>query len=209
MQGLLGRKIGMTSVFGAEGQQIPVTVIELGPCVVLQCKTRATDGYDAFKVGFGEAKESRVIKPVLGQFKAAGTTPRKHLQEFAGDEGDAFKVGDVVSASIFEGTKFVDISGVTKGRGFQGVVRRYRMSGGPLTHGGHSKRRIGSIGCRTFPGRVQRGKRMPGHLGNVAATHQNLQVVQVRSGENLLLVKGSVPGAVGGVLVVRKAIKRR
>jgi large subunit ribosomal protein L3 len=208
MQGLLGKKIGMTRVFGSEGEQVPVTVLEVGPCVVLQRKTKASDGYEAVKVGFGEQKESRLPKPLLGQFKAVSVPPRGHLHEFAVDAGDEFKVGDVISAAIFEGAGYVDVTGVTKGRGFQGVVRRYRMSGGPMTHGGHSKRRIGSIGCREFPGRVHKGKRMPGHMGHVQVTSQNLQVVQVRTAENLLLVRGAVPGAAGAIVVVRKALKK-
>jgi len=166
MQGLLGKKIGMTRVFASGGEQIPVTVLEVGPCVVVQRKTRARDGYEAFKVG------------------------------------------DIVSAAIFQPGTYVDVTAITKGRGFQGVVRRHGMGGGPMSHGGHSKRRVGSIGCRTFPGNVHKGKRMPGHMGHVQVTHQNLEVVQVRAGENLVLVKGAVPGPAGGVVVVSKALKR-
>jgi len=198
----------MTAVFGPEGQQIPVTVIEVGPCVVLQRKTREQDGYEAFKLGFGVQKLSRLTKPWIGQFKAAGTAPQQFMQEFAVESGDTCKAGDTLTAAIFEGVGFVDVTGVTKGRGFAGVVRRYRMSGGPLTHGGHSKRRVGSIGCRTSPGAVHKGKRMPGHMGNVRVTQQNLKVVQVRVAENLLLVGGAIPGPAGGVVVVRKALKK-
>jgi large subunit ribosomal protein L3 len=208
MNGMLGKKIGMTRVFGDEGQQIPVTVIEIGPCVVVQRKTKDQDGYDAFKLGFGAQKESRVTKPLLGQFKKAGITSPRYVHEFTADSGDEYKVGDQVSASFFEGVLFVDVAGVTKGRGFQGVVRRHNMSGGPITHGGHSKRRVGSIGCREFPGRVHKGKRMPGHMGHVHVTQQNLKVVQVRSAENLLLVRGAVPGPSGEVVVVKKAVKK-
>lgn len=208
MQGILGRKIGMTRVFGEEGRQIPVTVIEVGPCVVVQRKTKERDGYEALQVGFGGDKESRVAKPQLGQFKAAGVTPQRHIAEFALDSGDAFKAGDAVTAAVLEGAAYVDVSGVTKGRGFQGVVRRHGMGGGPITHGGHSKRRIGSIGCRSFPGRVHKGKRMPGHMGNVNVTIQNLKVVQLRAAENLILVGGAVPGPVGAVVAVRKALKK-
>jgi len=208
MQGILGRKIGMTRVFGTEGRQIPVTVIEVGPCVVIQRKTKANDGYEALKVGFGGDKESRVAKPLMGQFKAAGVPPQRHLHEFAVDGADPLKAGDTVTAAVLEGAAFVDVSGMTKGRGFQGVVKRHRMSGGPMTHGGHSKRRIGSIGCRSYPGRVHKGKRMPGHMGHVNITAQNLEVVQLRATENLILVGGAVPGPAGSIVVVNKALKK-
>ncbi|MEI6563329.1 MAG: 50S ribosomal protein L3 [bacterium] len=208
MQGILGKKIGMTRVFGEEGQQTPVTVIEVGPCVVVQRKTKSCDGYDALKLGFVEAKASRVNKPHGGQFKAAKVTPKHFLREFDVDLVDELKAGDTVTASVLEGALYVDVVGVTKGRGFQGVVRRHRMAGGPMTHGGHSKRRVGSIGCRSYPGRVHKGKRMPGHMGNVQITMQNLKVVQLRAGENLILVKGAVPGPAGALVEVRKALKK-
>jgi large subunit ribosomal protein L3 len=208
MQGMLGKKIGMTMVFGDEGRQVPVTVLEVGPCVVLQRKTKDRDGYEALKVGFGDQKALRLTKPAQGQFKISGASPKRFLHEFAVEAGDEFKVGDVISASIFEGAAFVDVTGITKGRGFQGVVRRHGMAGGPMTHGGHSKRRIGSIGCRSFPGRVHKNKRMPGHMGHVRVTQQNLKVVQVRTAENLLLVRGAVPGPSGAIVVVRKALKK-
>lgn len=198
----------MTRVFGEEGQQVPVTVIEIGPCVVVQRKTKAVDGYEALKIGFVADKESRVSKPLLGQFKAAGVAPQRYLHEFSAEAAEALKAGDAVTAGVLEGAAYVDISGTTKGRGFQGVVRRHGMGGGPITHGGHSKRRIGSIGCRSFPGRVHKGKRMPGHMGNVSITVQNLKVVQLRTAENLLLVNGAVPGPVGAIVVVKKALKK-
>ncbi len=208
MQGILGKKIGMTRVFGDEGQQTPVTVIEVGPCVVVQRKTKSCDGYDALKIGYDDVKASRANKPHNGQFAVAKITPKRFLREFAVPANDESKVGDMITASILEGANFVDIIGVTKGRGFQGVVRRHGMAGGPMTHGGHSKRRVGSIGCRSYPGRVHKGKRMPGHMGNVQVTTQNLKVVQLRAGENLLLVKGAVPGPAGAMVEVRKALKK-
>ena len=207
MQGLLGRKLGMTRVFDDAGRQVPVTAIEIGPCVVLQRKTKASDGYDAVQVGFGEQKEQRLGKPLQGLFKKAGVTPKRHLQEFPVEAGEDPKVGEIVTASIFEKTTFVDVRGLTKGRGFQGVVKRYRMSGGPMTHGGHSKRRPGSIGNRTTPARVHKGKRMPGRMGGVTITQRNLKIVALRKDENVLLVEGAVPGANGGILVVRRALK--
>jgi large subunit ribosomal protein L3 len=208
MQGILGRKIGMTRVFGAEGRQTPVTVIEVGPCVVVQRKTKSQDGYDALKLGFVEVKASRASKPHAGQFKAANTTPKRFLREFAVGSDEALKTGDAVTASVLDGVEYVDVIGVTKGQGFAGVVRRFRMAGGPMTHGGHSKRRIGSIGCRSYPGRVHKGKHMPGHMGNVQVTTQNLKVVQLRAGENLLLVNGAVPGPAGALVEIRKALKK-
>lgn len=208
MQGILGKKIGMTRVFSDEGRQVPVTVIEVGPCVVVQRKTKAQDGYDALKVGFVEMKPSRACKPHAGQFKAANIAPQQFLLEFDLDKGEDFKAGDAITAAMLEGVSYVDISGVTKGRGFQGVVKRHGMAGGPMTHGGHSKRRVGSIGCRSYPGRVHKGKRMPGHMGNVNVTTQNLKVVQLRATENLLLVCGAIPGPTGAMVVVRKALKK-
>lgn len=208
MQGLLGKKIGMTRVFDADGQQVPVTVLEVGPCVVVQCKNRDRDGYAAVQVGFLPQKESRADQPRVGHFKKAGCAPLQHLHEFAADAGEDVKVGDQLTAAMFEGTEFVDISGMTRGKGFQGVMRRHGMSGGPITHGGHSKRRIGSIGCRSYPGRVHKNKRMPGHHGNTRITLQNLKVVQVRGSDNLLLVRGAVPGPKGAVVVISRSIKK-
>lgn len=208
MQGLLGKKIGMTRVFNADGQQVPVTVLEVGPCVVVQCKSMDRDGYAAVQVGFEDQKESRVDKPRLGHFKKAECTPMRHLHEFEMESGEAIKIGDRLTAEMFEGTEFVDITGLTKGKGFQGVVRRYGMSGGPITHGGHSKRRVGSIGCRSYPGRVHKNKRMPGHQGNVQITQQNIKIVQVRGADNLLLVRGAVPGPNGAVVAIRRSIKK-
>jgi len=208
MQGILGKKIGMTRVFGEEGRQTPVTVIEVGPCVVVQRKTKSQDGYEALKLGFVDVKASRANKAQLGQFKAINSTPKRFMREFAVDASEALKAGDTVTATVLDGAAYVDIIGVTKGRGFAGVVRRHRMAGGPMTHGGHSKRRIGSIGCRSFPGRIHKGKRMPGHMGNVQVTTQNLKVVQLRAGENLLLVNGAVPGPAGALVEIRKALKK-
>ncbi len=208
MQGLIGKKIGMARVFGEEGRQVPVTVLEVGPCVVVQRKTKATDGYDAFQVGYEPLDQGRARRPQVGHFKKAGAQACRHLHEFAVEEGDAYEVNQPVTVALFEGVTHVDVTGMTKGRGFQGVMRRHGMAGGPVTHGGHSKRRIGSIGCRSFPGRIHKNKRMPGHMGHVKVTQQNLKVVQVRPAENLLLVQGAVPGPAGSVLVVRKARKK-
>ena len=208
MEGLIGRKIGMTQVYDDQGRRIAVTVIEAGPCPVVQVKTPDTDGYRAVQLGFDEQKPSRLAKAQVKHFEKAGVKPCKVTKEFALDDGEEVKTGEAVTVSMFDGVKYVDVSGITKGRGFAGVVRRYRMAGGPMTHGGHSKRRVGSIGARDLPGWVEKGKRMPGHMGAVNRKARNLAVVQVRGEENLLLVAGAVPGAKGCVVIIRKALKK-
>lgn len=208
MTGLIGQKIGMTRVYGEDGRQLPVTVLEMGPCVVVQRKTQKTDGYEAVQLGVTERKESRANKAEAGRFKKAGVTPRRYLQEFRVAPGDEMKPGDVITAAVFKDVKYVDVTGVTKGRGFQGVVKRHGMAGGPAAHGSTSKRRVGSVGCRELPGRIHKNKRMPGHMGNVTVTMQSLRVVQVVPEENLVLVLGAVPGPTGGLVSVAKAVKR-
>lgn len=208
MQGLIGKKIGMTSVFNGEGRQVPVTVLECGPCVVVQRKEPARDGYAALQVAYQDTAEKKLSRPALGVFRKTGIAPKKYRREFRADPGESLKIGDVVTVKLFEGVSHVDVSGRTKGKGFQGVVRRHGMSGGPMTHGGHSKRRVGSVGCRELPGRIHKGKRMPGHMGHVNVTTQNLAVVQVRPEENALLVCGAVPGPRGAIVTVRKSFKK-
>lgn len=209
MQGLIGKKLGMTSVYDGSGRRVGVTVIEAGPCVVTQLKTSEKDGYRAAQLGFGEQKESRVTQPLRGHFKKAGVTCRRTLVEFALDPGEDVKLGDVVGGTMFADIPYVDVISMTKGKGFQGVVRRHGMGGGPITHGGHSKRRIGSVGQNSYPARVNKGHRMPGHMGNVQVTQQNLRVIEVRPEENLLLINGAVPGPTGSILLVRKSIKKK
>ena len=208
MQGLIGRKVGMTQVYDAAGHRVAVTVIEAGPCAVVQLKTRDKDGYNAVQLGFDEVKPNRVKKPQAGHYGKAGVTPRRVCRELRLDDGDAVKAGDSIDVSIFEGVKYVDVVGTTKGRGFQGVVKRHNMAGGRMTHGGHSKRRVGSIGQCSYPARVAKGQRMPGQMGNTRVTQQNLKVVGVRGDENLLLLRGAVPGPNGGIVVVKKALKK-
>ena len=208
MEGIIGRKIGMTQVYDDKGRRVTVTVIQAGPCPVVQVKTPATDGYSAAQLGFDEQKPSRLPKAEVKHFEKAGVKPCKLTKEFALDADEAVKAGDLVTVNIFDGVKFVDVSGVTKGRGFAGVVRRYGMRGGPMTHGGHSKRRVGSIGARDLPGWVDKGKRMPGHKGDVNRKVRNLLIVQVRPEDNLLLVEGSIPGAKGGYVFICKALKK-
>jgi large subunit ribosomal protein L3 len=208
MEGLIGRKIGMTQVYDEKGRRVTVTVIQAGPCPVVQVKTPETDGYSAAQLGFDEQKPSRLPKAEVKHFEKAGVKPCKLTKEFAIDADEAVKAGDLVTVNIFDGVKLVDVSGITKGRGFAGVVRRYSMRGGPMTHGGHSKRRVGSIGARDLPGWVDKGKRMPGHKGDVNRKVRNLLIVQVRPEDNLLLVEGSIPGAKGGYVFICKALKK-
>lgn len=208
MQGMLGKKIGMTRVFDDQGRQIPVTAIACGPCVVLQKKTKENDGYEAVQLAFGDTKESRLSQPDVGRFKKLNLTPKRHRAEFSVAAGEALKDGDELTVALFEGVSYVDIEGVSKGKGFQGVMRRHHMAGGTMTHGGHSKRRIGSIGCRELPGNIHKGKRMPGHMGHTHVTQQNLQVIQVRKEDNVLLVRGSIPGPAGAVVMIKKSLKK-
>lgn len=209
MQALIGRKLGMAQVFDGEGNRVAVTVIEAGPCVVVQRKTKAIDGYEAVQLGFLAQKAHRVTKAALGRFKKAGADPQRILREFKVEEGSELKPGDQVNTSVFEGVAYVDVVGTSKGRGFQGPVKRHRMAGGRMTHGGHSKRRIGAIGQCSFPANVSKGKRMPGQMGNVRVTQQSLRIVDLRNDDNLMLVQGAVPGPTGGILVVRKALKKK
>ena len=208
MEGLIGKKIGMTQVYDAEGKRTCVTVIECGPCPVVQLKTLEKDGYVAAQVAFGAQKASRLAKAQQKHFEKAGVETMKVLKEFALEDGDKeLKVGDKVTVSNFEGVKYVDVTGVTKGKGFAGVIKRYGFAGGNMTHGGHSKRRTGGLAARDLPGWIEKGKKMPGHMGDVNRKAMNLEVVAVRAEDNALLVKGSVPGARNGIVIVRKSLK--
>ena len=209
MKSLLGKKLGMTQIFDEEGKLIPVTVIEAGPCSVVQRKTVATDGYEAVQLGFGAQKPERVAKPLAGHFKKAGVGTLRELREVRVEAGDEAKAGDTLTASVFEGVNFVDVLGVTKGKGFQGVMKRHNFGGGRATHGSHFHRTTGSIGMKEKPARVFKGKKMAGQMGNTEITVQSLKVIQVRAAENLILVKGAVPGANGTTVVVREALKRK
>jgi large subunit ribosomal protein L3 len=209
MKSLIGKKLGMTQIFDEEGKLIPVTVIEAGPCSVVQRKTVATDGYEAVQLGYGVQKPERVAKPLAGHFKKAGVGTLRELREVRVEAGDEAKAGDTLTASVFEGVNFVDISGVTKGKGFQGVMKRHNFGGGRATHGSHFHRTTGSIGMKEKPGRVFKGKKMAGQMGSTDVTVQSLKVIQVRAAENLILVKGAVPGANGTTVVVREALKRK
>ncbi len=208
MDGLIGRKMGMTQVWDSQGRFIPVTVLEVGPCPVVQVKQQAREGYAAVQVGYLPQKPQRLTKALRARYEKAGVPPCRELREFALDAGESVKVGDAMNVGVFEGVKLVDVTAICKGRGFAGAVRRFGMAGGPHGHGGHSKRRIGSIGERNLPGWVRKGKPMPGHMGAVRVTTRNLAVVQLRPEDNVLLVRGAVPGATGGLVIVRKALKK-
>ncbi|MBU0678133.1 MAG: 50S ribosomal protein L3 [Verrucomicrobia bacterium] len=208
MNGLIGKKLGMTQIFDDQGNQVPVTAIETGPCVVVQVKTTGRDGYDSVQLGFIEQKEQRLTKAVAGHFKKAGAAAKKVLREFRADADEEFEPGQQLDVGLFEGVSHVDVVATSKGSGFQGVVRRHGMSGGRASHGSHMHRRTGSIGQCEFPARVFKGKRMPGQYGNVRVTTQNLKVVRVIPEDNVLLVRGAVPGPVGGIVTVCKAIKK-
>jgi large subunit ribosomal protein L3 len=206
--GLLGKKLGHARVYDAKGAITPVTVVLVGPNRVLQCKTQASDGYNSVQLGFDDQKEHRVTKPLLGHIKKFNGVAVKRIKEFR-DFTKEVKPGDVVGATLFAPGDYVDAIGVTKGRGFEGVVGRHSFRGGDSTHGAKGwHRRSGAIGQRLFPGTVMRGMRMPGHMGQVQRTTQNLEVIQVREAENLLLIRGSIPGSEGDYVVIRESKKR-
>jgi large subunit ribosomal protein L3 len=209
MNGLIGKKIGMTQVFGADGTVVPVTVIQTGPCVVVQKKETSKDGYNALQIGFGSRKAQRVNKPEQGHFAKAGKGAFEVLREFRTDKVGEYELGqEIKAADLFKSGDRVDVAGISKGHGFSGVIKRWSFAGFPGSHGTHEYfRHGGSIGNRSYPGRVFKGKRMAGHWGDERISIQNLEVVEVRADNNLLLVKGSVPGAERGVLLIRQAAK--
>ena len=204
---IIGKKIGMTQIFDEKGKVIPVTAIEAGPCVVAQVKNVETDGYEAIQLGFGEVKESKVNRPIKGHFAKSKLTPKKHLREFRADSVEGVKVGDELKADTFAAGDKVDIQGISKGKGFQGVIKRHGQSRGPMGHGSMYHRRPGSMGPTSTPGRVFKGKKLPGHMGRNTITIQNLEVVKVDLDKNVILVKGSVPGANGSILKIKSSIK--
>src|ERR1700733_12365600 len=207
MLGLLGKKLGQTSVYNAQGIIVPVTIVLVGSNRVLQTKTQASDGYNAVQLGFDDQKEHRMTKGLLGHFKKHGATPTKRVREFR-DFTLPVKPGDVIGANIFAQGDFVDAIGITKGRGFEGVMKRHGFRGGDASHGAKGwRRRSGAIGQRLFPGTVMRGMKMPGHMGQVRRTAQNLQIIQVREAENLLLIKGAIPGSNDDYVIIREAKK--
>ena len=204
MPGLIGKKIGMTSVFGADGKNLPCTVIEAGPCVVTQLRTVKKDGYAAVQLAYDEISEKHASAPLQGHFKKAGTTPKRKLVEFKADFAGELKLGDVVSLEVFENVPYVDVVGTSRGKGFQGVVKRHGFAGvGGQTHGQHNRlRHPGSMGASSWPSRVFPGMRMAGHMGNERVKVENLQVLKLIPESNLIVVKGSVPGAKGSYVIV-------
>ncbi len=207
--GILGKKLGMTQIFQEDGKLIPVTVIEAGPCPVLQVKDESTDGYRAVQIGFGQTKENRTTKPLLGHFKKAKAGPVKFIKEIRLDPEQKYEAGQKIEVDIFQIGNFVDISSISKGKGFQGGVKRWHWKGGPKSHGSMQHRRAGSIGASSDPSRVFKGKHMPGRMGGKKVTVQNLQVVKVDKENSLLLVKGHVSGADGQFLVIKLAKKKK
>jgi large subunit ribosomal protein L3 len=206
---ILGTKLGMTQIFADDGTVVPVTVVEAGPCTVVQKKTVETDGYDAIKVGFGQVKEARVVKPEKGQFAKAGVETRKYLRELKLDDISSCEVGQEIKADVFAKGDIVDVYGVSKGKGFAGPIKRHNQHRGPMSHGSGYHRGVGSMGAHSDPSRVFKGKKLPGHMGSERVTVQNLEIVRVDVERNVLLVKGAVPGSKGTLLVIRNAIKQQ
>lgn len=204
---ILGTKVGMTQMFREDGTMIPVTVVLAGPCPVVQKKTNEHDGYEAIQVAFKPIREKLVTKPMMGHFKKAGVAAHRYTKEFKLDDTAAYEVGQVITAGAFEPGDMVDITGTSKGKGFQGNIKRWNQSRGRKTHGSHSYRVAGSMGACTYPGEVFKTKHLPGHMGHERVTVQNLEVVRVDAERNLLLVRGAIPGAKGGLVTVRETVK--
>ena len=206
MKGILGKKIGMTQIFTEHGEVIPVTVVEAGPVVVTQIKTTENDGYTAIQVGFQDAKEKSLNKPQKGHLAAANTL-KKHLKEFRVDSVEEYTVGQEIKADLFAAGELIDVTGISKGKGFQGPIKRHGQSRGPETHGSRYHRRPGSMGACSYPGRVFKNKKLAGHMGSVKVTVQNLEVVRVDADKNFILVKDAIPGAKGSVVTLKEAVK--
>lgn len=204
---ILGKKLGMTQIFNEDGTMIPVTVIEAGPCVVVQKKTVETDGYEAIQVGFEDKAERKMNKPLKGHFDKAKVAYKRNLREFRLDDISSYNIGDVIKSDIFAAGEMVDVTGTSKGHGYAGTVKRWGTHRGPMSHGSGYHRGVGSMGACSDPSRVYKGKKLPGHYGNVKKTIQNLFVAKVDGERNLILVKGGVPGPKGGLLIVKEAVK--
>ena len=204
---ILGKKLGMTQIFDESGKVIPVTVVEAGPCFVIQKKTVEKEGYDAIQVGFGTLREALRNKPVKGHFAKAGVTLRRHIKEFRLDNVSEYEVGQEIKADIFAAGDKIDVSGVTKGKGFAGVIKRWNFSRGPETHGSKFHRAVGSMGASSSPSRTFKNKKLPGHMGNVPRTVINLTVAKVMPEKNIILIKGGIPGPNKGLVVIRNAVK--
>lgn len=203
-KGILGKKLGMTQIFDDQGRAVPVTVVEAGPCTVVRVRTLDRDGYEAVQLAFGDVKPSRLSKPVLGHYARQGVEPRRVLREIRWG-ADAPAQGDVVTCEVFRSGDRVDVTGISRGKGFAGVVKRHHASRGPMSHGSKYHRRVGSMGGSSFPSRVFKGKGMPGHMGHERVTVKNLEVVRADAERNLLLLRGAIPGARGATVVIREA----
>lgn len=204
---IIGKKIGMTQIFDANGKIVPVTVIEAGPCVVVQKKTVEKDGYDAIQVGFGDIRETLVNKPRKGHFASAGVAIKRHIKELRLTDITGYEVGQEIKADVFEVGERVDISGVSKGKGFQGTIKRWNANRGPMSHGSKFHRSVGSMGGSSDPSRTFKNKKLPGHMGNVNTTVLNLEVVKIMPEKNVILIKGGVPGPNKGIVVIRNTVK--
>lgn len=208
IKGILGTKLGMTQIFDEENRVIPVTVVEAGPCVVSQIRTVETDGYNAIQIAFGEIDPRKVNQPLSGHFKKAGVTPRRHVTEIRMDDVSGYEVGQDVTVEIFNDVKFVDVTGTSKGKGYAGAMKRHGFSGQGASHGNQAAhRRVGGIGAAATPGRIFKGKRMAGRMGNDRVTTQNLKVQKIDADANLILIKGAIPGNRGGIVTVKTAVK--
>lgn len=204
----MGKKIGMTQIFDENGVMIPVTVVEAGPVVVTQIKTEETDGYNAVQVGFGEVKEKHVNKPMKGHFAKAGVALKKHVKELRPEDGaENYSLAQEIKVDIFEVGEKIDVTGISKGKGFQGSIKRHGQSRGPETHGSHYHRAPGSMGSASDPSKVRKGKKLPGHMGHTRVTIQNLEVARVDAEKNLILIKGAIPGPKKGLVVIKTAVK--
>lgn len=204
---IMGRKIGMTQIFNENGKIVPVTVIEAGPCVVIQKKTTEKDGYEAIRVGFADVKEKLLSKPVKGQFTKAGVAIKRYIKEFKLDNASEYQVGQEIKIDIFEIGEKVDVTGTSKGKGFQGTIKRWNGHRGPMSHGSKFHRSVGSMGGSSDPSRTFKNKKMPGHMGNVKTTVLNLEVVKIMPEKNVILIKGGVPGPNKGIVVIRNSVK--
>lgn len=208
IKGILGKKLGMTQVFDEDNRVVPVTVVEAGPCVVTQIRTTETDGYNAIQIAFGEIDPRKVNQPKAGHFKKAGVTPRRYVTEIRMDDVSGYEIGQEINAGIFDGDTFVDVTGTSKGHGFAGPMKRHGFAGQGASHGNQAAhRRIGSIGMAATPGHVLKGTRMAGRMGNNKVTTQNLKIQKIDADSNLILIKGAIPGAKGGVVTVKTAVK--
>jgi len=204
-KGLIGKKMGMTGIFSPEGKRIPVTAVQVGPCVVTQIKNKATDGYNALQLGFGSKKETRISKPLKNHLAKSRTVSCAVLKEFSVGNPDGYTLGQIIGTELFSVGEKIRVSGKSKGRGFAGVVKRHGFAGGRKTHGGKCYRIPGSIGTSAWPSKVAKGRKLPGHYGNETSTVRNLEIVDIRPEENIILIKGAVPGHISGLLTVEKA----